>query len=255
MYGVQYGEQYSGVSGSAGEVFTKVLTDTINVASTIVKTAGKLLINTINASSVFIKSVAKRVSDSFIIATFSLETFKAMGLTLIDSLNVSSIYSRVLTIARTFTESINVTSALLKSIQRAFSDTLIMIDATIETAIQKVLTFIDSIVTSEVFVKGITRTLSDALNTSEVFSKFKTSFLAFVDSIIVTESLLKQRLLLLLDSIRASESFIIRVNGVLQNWCIKIRTAVDWTSKIRTAGSWTSKTRVTSLWTEKPRQE
>lgn len=134
-----------------GIQYTKTLTDIVNVASTILKTIGKIITSEINASSVFIKLATKRMTDSFIIATLNLDTFKAMGLTLMDSLNISSIYSRVLTMTRTFTESINVTPIFLKSTLILFQETLIMVDVTISKLLSKILTFIETIIAHETF--------------------------------------------------------------------------------------------------------
>lgn len=254
MYGVQYGREYSGTEATLGQQFTKTLTDAVNVASNLVRQTGKLLTSAINTTSTIVRSVAKQINDSFVIATFSLDTFKAMGLTLVDSVIATS--SLIKTIGKNvLTDTVNASSLLSKSVYRLLSDLITTVDTTIETTVQKVLNFLELISLNESFIKNIGKTLSDALNTSEVFAKIHIFYRTFTDALVTIDSILRQRLMTFLDSIRVSESFIMRLNGLLQNWRTKIRTAVDWTNKVRGTGDWSLKTRVTSLWTEKPRQE
>jgi len=178
MYGstTYGGTSYGGMGRvSAGTDYTKTLSETLVLTSSIIRSIGKTLSSNIITNSTVIKAITRGLSDLYsVTSTLINKGIKVLSSSII--LNESLI---VRALVKTLTSTITITSTLIRSIARGLSDIYTVVDIFIK---QQVKTFLEAINLSEVinillvfnrvfteelilvvtFIKSFTRSFNDS---------------------------------------------------------------------------------------------
>lgn len=163
---------------------------------------------------------------------------------------VVSLVPRLNFIEKILTESIKVSSSILRSFSRTITSSINFTE-TVNKVILIIKMVTDSIQMTENIVRSFSRSFSDAvITTSTSFKQLVRSFIDFVrvsDSISTIRSLSK----VVTESIYVAESIIRKLNGIfIDIWTKTAKIATSWTESDKISTTWAKTAKVVSTWTE-----
>lgn len=155
------------LSSSLVKAITTVKSNTLNLASSLLKLPGKVVSENINLSSVFarVATLVRTLTDTI---NGSSVLTKLNSKTKSESLNLASTLTQVDIVGKFFTETISISSSLVKTVSRALQEVVDLASVATKSA-TKVIS--NTISLSSSILRAITKVISNALNLSEVFEK------------------------------------------------------------------------------------
>lgn len=215
--GYAYGAEVSFTTFTA---FTKLITETVYPADTLVKSSTKLLTETTNHLDTMAMKTTKFLSE-VIGATDTL--LKATSKTFLETINHIDLFSWIASLYRTMTETIGLIDTLTKQVLKTLSETIIQID-TVLTHLSHFKLLTEAINLLDVLIKQFIKLLSETLSHVDTFIKqsnkllqevvvridtvFKQSAKIFNENILYTDSMLKSISKKLSDTVIHSDIFI-----------------------------------------------
>lgn len=223
-----------------GNYITKVVSDTVYIADTFLKTIGKNISSLVNVSDIKSIGMVKTVSDTTIISDVLIKIrkffkvvsdtvqvtdtfFKKIGKSISSLVSVSDVQER--SIIRRFLDSVVVSDSVSKKDSKTITNTVVVSDQ-VNKSIEKNVT--DNVISSDTNIKEIGKNVTDHVTVSENIRKSVTMVVSNV--VYVT------------DSIRR------RLNGLLILW-EKVKKGIsDWTKRTRSIEEFSSVAKSTGEW-------
>jgi len=158
----------------------------------------------------------------------------------------------------TLNESISMSESIsVKIIAKVLGETLILTDSLSKAILR---TYSDTINTISTMLKQTQKSLFETFNISEIFSKMLTTYRTFTDSIITTDSILKMTNKALSDTTIAVDTFIKTVGKSITDTAIRVTDTIrrylngliinPWTKVVKTIASFTKIVKPTATYTK-----
>ena len=239
--GYAYGGEVSFITFTA---FTKLITETVHPADTLVKSSTKLLTETTNHFDTMTRKANKLLSE-VVDATDTL--LKATSKTFLETISHIDLFSWIASLYRTMTETIFYTDTFFKQIAVIFAETISHIDTLIKRAgkmLTEIINYLDNVAKQtqrfltevigliDTLTKKTLKTLSETIIQVDTVLTHLSHLKLLTEAINLLDALTKQFIKLLSETISHVDAFIKQSNKILQETVAHIDTVVKHPAKI-----------------------